>query len=109
MVGLISHIGIVVNDTFVMVDIMNTHLRGGIEVRSASARGASDRLRPIISTSLTTIVGLIPLAITNPMWRPLCYAIIFGLIASTVTSLVIVPCLYYLFTRKAMVAKGELH
>ena len=82
-----------------MVDIMNTHLRGGIEVRSASARGASDRLRPIISTSLTTIVGLIPLAITNPMWRPLCYAIIFGLIASTVTSLVIVPCLFITCSR----------
>lgn len=100
MVGLISLIGIVVNNAIVMVDTMNTHLAGGTEVPTAAASGASDRLRPIISTSLTTIVGLIPLAITNPMWRPLCYAIIFGLIASTVTSIVIVPCLYYLLTRK---------
>jgi multidrug efflux pump subunit AcrB len=100
MVGLISLIGIVVNDTIVMIDTVNTHLQGGIEVRLAAARGASDRLRPIISTSVTTIVGLIPLAITNPMWRPLCYAIIFGLSVSTVTSLVIVPCLYYLFVYK---------
>ena len=102
MVGLISLIGIVVNNAIVMVDTMNTHLRGGIEIRVAAARGASDRLRPIFSTSLTTIVGLIPLAVTNPMWRPMCYAIIFGLAVSTVTSLVIVPCLYYLFTRKGM-------
>ena len=109
MVGLISLIGIVVNDAIVMVDTMNTHLRGGIDVYTAAARGASDRLRPIISTSLTTIVGLIPLAITNPMWQPLCYAIIFGLVASTVTSLVIVPCLYYLFTRETIARETGLH
>ena len=100
MVGLISLIGIVVNNAIVMVDTMNNHLRGGIDVATAAARGASDRLRPIISTSLTTIIGLIPLAISNPMWRPLCYAIIFGLAASTVISLLIVPCLYLLLTRK---------
>ena len=69
----------------------------------AAARGAADRLRPIVSTSLTTVLGLIPLAIGNPMWRPLCYAIIFGLIAATAMSLVIVPCLYLLLTRKRAV------
>lgn len=100
MVGLISLIGIVVNDTIVMVDTMNTHLRNGLAVAEAAARGASDRLRPILSTSLTTIVGLIPLAISNPMWRPLCWAIIFGLAVSTLTALVVVPCLYLLFTRE---------
>jgi multidrug efflux pump subunit AcrB len=109
MVGLISLIGIVVNNAIVMVDTMNNHLRGGIDVATAAARGASDRLRPIVSTSLTTIVGLIPLAVTNPMWRPLCYAIIFGLIASTVTSMIIVPCLYLLFTRKTMVGEPDLN
>tara|TARA_R110002072_G_scaffold4784_7_gene33383 strand:- start:1100 stop:1621 length:522 start_codon:yes stop_codon:yes gene_type:complete len=98
MVGLISLIGIVVNDTIVMITTMNEHLAAGLEVRVAAARGASDRLRPILSTTLTTIAGLVPLAVTNPMWRPLCYAIIFGLTASTVTSLVVVPCLYFLFT-----------
>ena len=67
MVGLISLIGIVANDSIVMVDTMNTHLKGGVEVRTAAARGAGDRLRPIISTSLTTIIGLIPLAVSNPM------------------------------------------
>ena len=105
MVGLISLIGIVVNDTIVMIDTMNTHLREGIEVRVAAARGASDRLRPILSTSLTTIVGLIPLAVTNPMWRPLCYAIIFGLLVSTITAILIVPCMYYLVTRVKADAK----
>ncbi|GJL62721.1 MAG: acriflavine resistance protein B [Nitrospirales bacterium] len=100
MVGVISLIGIVANDAIVMVDTMNRHLKDGIEVAIAAARGASDRLRPILSTSLTTIVGLVPLAFSNPMWRPLCYAVIFGLFASTILSLLIVPCLYVLFTRK---------
>jgi multidrug efflux pump subunit AcrB len=104
MVGLISLIGIVVNDTIVMVDTMNTHLRGGVDVRTAAARGAADRLRPILSTSLTTIVGLVPLAVSNPMWRPLCYAIIFGLLVSTITALFIVPCMYLLFTRPSAAA-----
>jgi multidrug efflux pump subunit AcrB len=104
MVGIIALIGIVVNDAIVMVDTMNGHLRSGTEVAVAAARGAAERLRPILSTSLTTIIGLIPLAVSNPMWRPLCYAVIFGLIASTVTSLVIVPCLYRLLTGKETAA-----
>ncbi|BDS05657.1 acriflavin resistance protein [Oceaniferula spumae] len=100
MVGIIALIGIVANDAIVMVDTMNMHLRNGMGVHEAAAHGASDRLRPIISTSVTTIVGLIPMAITNPMWRPLCLAVIFGLIASTVLSLVIIPCLYALLTHE---------
>lgn len=102
MVGVISLSGIVVNDAIVMVDTMNGHLRSGVEVTMAAAQGVAERLRPIMSTSLTTIIGFIPFAISNPMWRPLCYAVIFALIASTATSLVVVPCLYYLFARKNM-------
>lgn len=109
MVGVISLIGIVVNDAIVMVDTMNVHLRSGINVATAAARGASDRLRPVISTSLTTIVGLVPLAITNPMWQPLCFAVIFGLTAATFISLIIVPCLYYLFTYKSMIQVKDLN
>lgn len=105
MVGVIALIGIVINDAIVMIDTMNRHLQKGMAVAEAAAHGASDRLRPIISTSLTTIVGLIPLAISDPMWRPLCYAVIFGLIASTVLALVIVPCLYLLFTRNKRAEK----
>jgi len=105
---IIALIGIVANDAIVMVDTMNIHLRDGILVRQAAARGAADRLRPIISTSITTIVGLIPLALTNVMWRPLCLAVIFGLIASTVLALVIVPSLYMLLTRKSFATVNSL-
>jgi multidrug efflux pump subunit AcrB len=96
MVGVISLIGIVVNDAIVMIDTMNTRRRDGLDVRQAAASGAADRVRPILSTTITTVVGLIPLALSSAMWMPLCAAIIFGLLAATVTSLVTIPCLYTL-------------
>ncbi len=100
MVGLISLVGIVVNNAIVMVETMNHHRADGMSVREAAARGAADRLRPIVGTTLTTVVGLIPLALSNPMWMPLCNAIIFGLLTSTVISQLVVPCLYLLLTRE---------
>jgi multidrug efflux pump subunit AcrB len=47
------------------------------------------------------VVGLIPLALSNPLWMPLCNAIIFGLITATFVSQLVVPCLYVLLTRNA--------
>ncbi len=98
MIGIISLVGIVVNDAIVMIETMNAYKRRGLSVRESAARGGADRLRPILSTSITTVVGLIPLSLSNPMWMPLCNAIIFGLIASTLISLLVVPCLYLLMT-----------
>lgn len=100
-IGLISLIGIVANNGIVMVDTMNRLLRKGAEIADAAAEGAATRLRPILTTSITTIVGLVPLAIGSPMYAPLCYAIIFGLVASTALSLIILPCLYLLLTRES--------
>jgi multidrug efflux pump subunit AcrB len=99
MVGVISLIGIVVNNAIIMIDTMNNYLKNGEDVLTATAYGASERIRPIISTSLTTIVGLTPLAMANPMWRPLCLTIIFGLMASTFISFFVVPSLYFLLTK----------
>lgn len=97
-VGVIAMVGIVVNDAIVMVDTMNRHRGEGLRLREAALVGIGDRFRPILTTSLTTIVSLIPLALTNPTWMPLASAIIFGLIAATVTALVIIPCLYILLS-----------
>jgi multidrug efflux pump subunit AcrB len=99
-IGIIALVGIVVNDAIVMVDTMNSYQQEGMKVKQAAARGVSDRLRPVITTSVTTIIGLIPLALSDPTWMPLCSAIIFGLIAATLSALVVVPCLYLLFTPK---------
>ena len=97
-VGIIALTGIVVNDSIVMVETMNTHRGRGLDVRQAAARGASDRLRPVLTTSITTIAGVVPLALSDPVWFPLCMAITFGLIASTAIALLVVPCLYLQLT-----------
>ncbi|MEM6502581.1 MAG: efflux RND transporter permease subunit [Cyanobacteria bacterium P01_C01_bin.89] len=98
-IGIIALIGIVVNDAIVMVDTMNERMRQGFDVRHAAAIGASSRLRPILTTSITTIVGLIPLAFSDEQWFPLCMAIIFGLMSATIIALFVIPGLYLQLTR----------
>ncbi|MDZ7699765.1 MAG: efflux RND transporter permease subunit [Deltaproteobacteria bacterium] len=107
MIGIISLVGIVVNDAIVMIETMNMHRRDGKSVRESAAHGAADRLRPIVSTTVTTVAGLIPLSLSNPMWMPLCNAIIFGLISATFISQLVVPCLYLLFTRDRLATATE--
>ena len=99
-IGVIALTGIVVNDAIVMVETMNERRKQGMDVRQAAARGASDRLRPILTTSITTIIGLIPLALSEANWFPLCMAIIFGLITATLIALLVVPGLYLQLTPK---------
>jgi len=99
MIGLISLIGIVVNNAIVMVDTMNTYRDSGVNITTAAANGAADRLRPIVGTTITTLVGLVPLALSDPMWFPLCMAIIFGLLASTMVAMVVVPSMYLLVSK----------
>ncbi len=81
---------------------MNSYAKRGFPVHEAAAHGGADRLRPIITTSLTTIVGLIPLSLSSPLWLPLGVTIISGLLFATVLSLFIVPCLYLLFTHDGL-------
>lgn len=98
MVGVIALIGIVVNDTIVMIATMNGYRKEGKPLLEATAHGAADRLRPILTTSITTIAGMIPLSLSNKMWLPLGVTVISGLIFATLLALFIVPCLYILFT-----------
>ncbi|MEM9903618.1 MAG: efflux RND transporter permease subunit [Cyanobacteria bacterium P01_D01_bin.44] len=98
MIGVIALVGIVVNDAIVMVETMNERRKQGMDVRHAAAAGASDRLRPILTTSLTTIIGLLPLAFSDAQWFPLCMAIIFGLMSATLIALLVVPGLYLQLT-----------
>ena len=107
MVGIIALVGIVVNDTIIMIETMNKHRANGMNVREAASRGAADRLRPIVTTSVTTIVGLIPLAISQEMWLPLSVTVIGGLIVVTFLALLIVPCLYLLLTGDKVVVRAD--
>ncbi|MEM4248563.1 MAG: efflux RND transporter permease subunit, partial [Candidatus Nanoarchaeia archaeon] len=99
-IGVISLTGIAVNDAIVMIETMNRLREGGKSLREASILGGSMRLRPILLTTITTVVGLIPLSLSDPCWMPLCMAIILGISASTIISLFAIPCLYLLLTRE---------
>lgn len=99
MIGLVSLIGIAINNGIIMVDTMNLYLRQeGMDIADAAAAGAARRLRPLLTTAITTIVGLIPLAISSTFYRPLTLVIMFGLISVSVLAFVVVPALYVLLT-----------
>jgi multidrug efflux pump subunit AcrB len=107
-VGFASLIGIVVNNAIILVDYTNKLLAEGMELGEAVVQAGSIRFRPIISTTLTTVGGLLPLTLTGgELWAPLGWVIIGGLLVSTVLTLVIVPVIYYSFTNHLRKAKAQ--
>ncbi len=99
-VGLTSLMGIVVNNSIILVDTANQLVRKGQGIPDAIANAAQTRLTPIVLTTLTTIGGLLPLTLMDSnMWTPLGLVIIGGMLISTVVTLFIVPVLYLLITR----------
>lgn len=106
--GLIILVGIVVNNAIVLIDYINT-LRGrGLDKTEAIVEAGRARLRPIIMTALTTIVGLIPMALGigegAEIRTPMAITVIVGLSAATILTLVVIPTLYYQFTSNRPVA-----
>ncbi len=100
--GIIMMVGIVVEYSIVLVDFANQRLREGMSVQEAIIDAAKVRARPIIMTSLTTWLALLPMAtgwLGGDANAPLAQAIIGGVIAATVLSLLVVPCLYVIFKR----------
>jgi len=100
-IGLLILIGIVVNNGIVLVYRIHQLRERGVERARAIEIAAHDRLRPILMTTLTTILGLLPLAsgansVGDVLYFPLARTVIGGLAASTVLTLVLVPCLYTL-------------
>jgi multidrug efflux pump subunit AcrB len=98
-IGFTSLIGIVVNNSIILVDYANQLVARGATVREAVREAGQTRFTPILLTTLTTIGGLLPLTLTNSdLWSPLGWVIIGGLTASTFLTLVVVPVLYRLLT-----------
>lgn len=101
MIGAIMLIGIVVKNGIVLIDYISLNRERGMSIRAAVVHGGKSRLRPVIMTSLTTILGMVPMAIGSgqgsEMWRPMGVAVIGGLTFSTMLTLLFVPALYCLF------------
>jgi HAE1 family hydrophobic/amphiphilic exporter-1 len=106
-VGVIMMAGIVVNNAILLVDHVNQLRRKeGLPLDDALVRGTTERVRPILMTSLTTICGLLPLVLfaktaNANIWNALAYVVIGGLASSTILVLTVTPSLYRIFERRA--------
>lgn len=94
--GFIALSGIVVNNSILLIDVMNEGRRQNPHkpIEEVVLDAAASRLRPILLTTLTTVVGMIPLTYASDLWSPLAYAIMFGLSFSVVITLVLIPTIY---------------
>jgi multidrug efflux pump subunit AcrB len=107
--GVIVMVGIVVSNGILLVDYTNRLRAGNIELREAVVRAGRTRLKPILMTSLATVLGLIPMAIGlggEKTQAPLAIAVIGGLTVSTILTLFLVPTLYTIFEERF---KREIH
>jgi len=94
--GFIALSGIVVNNSILLIDMMN-QMRKADPTRNITEvvlDAAGNRLRPILLTTMTTVIGMVPLTYAGDLWAPLAYAVMFGLVFSVVITLVLIPVLY---------------
>ncbi len=100
LLGTLSLMGIIVNNAIMLIDSIEALRAKGIDNANAIMVTALSRMRPILTTATTTVIGLIPLSLQGgEMWRPLANVIIFGLAFSTILTLALCPVLYSLFFR----------
>lgn len=109
MIGFVLLAGIAVNNGIVMVDYINQLKRRGIEKKQAILQACSVRLRPVLITALTTIMGMVPMAVSrsagSEMRAPMAIAVIGGLVATTFLTLFVIPVIYSLFDRVSFKTK----
>lgn len=112
MIGFVMLAGIIVNNGIVMVDYINQLRRGGMEKREAIIEAGKTRLRPILMTALTTILSMSTMALGlgggSEMMQPMAIVTEGGLIYGTLLTLIVVPCIYDLFTSNKSMVEEEL-
>ncbi len=113
MLGAIMLIGIVVKNGIVLIDYIHLQRERGLGVIRAVVVSGKSRLRPVLMTTLTTLLGMLPMAIGtgqgSEMWRPMGISIIGGLLVSTVMTLVVVPSVYCIFQGFAIRSERKAH
>jgi multidrug efflux pump subunit AcrB len=111
LMGLVMMVGIVVSNSILIVDFARSLWRGGATLREAVAAASRIRLRPVLMTSLATVIGLIPMALKlgtgSEAYAPLARAIIGGLLVSVVVTVYLVPAAYLWFHGKEQAPTPE--
>ena len=121
-VGVISLAGVVVNNAIVLIDYTNRLRKRGYELKEAVISAGATRLRPVLLTAITTILGLIPMITgvsfdfhkgaiswvseSSQWWQSMAVVVVFGLIVATFLTLIVVPTLYYLLERISIIQKN---
>lgn len=111
LIGIILLVGIAVNDSIILVDAINQFRKEGLKLREAIVSAGQRRIRPIVMTSLTTILALFPLTLgfgeSASLRSPMAWAVIGGLLTSTMLTLVVIPCIYMVFGQMGKRAQKE--
>ena len=100
LIGILALFGIVVKNAIILIDKINLNLKSGIAFGEAIIDAGKSRIEAIIITSLCTILGIIPITLSNALWQALGSAVIFGLVFSSFLTLFIVPILFYILMKK---------
>lgn len=101
LIGILALFGIVVKNSILIVDKINQNLKAGMKYMDAIVDASESRLEPIALTSFTAIIGLIPVTLSNALWRGLGGAIISGLFFSGTIMLFFIPVVYYLIFQRS--------
>lgn len=101
MIGFISFMGIAVNHGIILIDAANQNLKKGMDIYTALVEAGASRLEPMVLTTVTTILGMLPIALKDKMWAGMGFTIIFGIMATTLITLFTVKGICYeLYLRK---------
>lgn len=101
MIGMIALAGIIVRNSILLVDFINEQLRAGVELKQAVINSSAVRAKPIALTALAAMVGAF-FIIDDPIFGGLAVSLIFGILVSTVLTLVLIPLMYYMYARKRL-------
>lgn len=113
LIGAIMLVGIVVKNGIVLVDYINLNRERGMGISQAVISGGKSRLRPVLMTSLTTILGMLPMSLGigegSELWQPMGIAIVGGMTVSTLVTLIIVPTVYGVFASREVKNYRKTH
>ena len=111
-VGLIMLVGIVVNNGIILVDYTNLLIDRGFKMKEACLEAGASRLRPVLMTTLTTVLGMLPMCFATSgsagMVQPIGVAVVGGLLSSTFVTLFFIPVLYSLVMKEKKVEKSKI-
>lgn len=108
--GIFSLAGIIVNNGIVLIDKIDSERQKNIPLEEAIVASCVARLRPIVMTTVTTILGLLPLALTGgDLWFGMAIVMIFGLLIGSILTLGVIPILYYLFFTLTLDSQWQTH